>query len=60
MQDSNLMFMKNFSGQGMEEMGVNLQDLFKNMPGFGNRTRKHRARRARRPQGAGAGRGRAS
>jgi ATP-dependent HslUV protease ATP-binding subunit HslU len=41
-QDSNLMFMKNFSGQGMEEVGVNLQDLFKNMPGFGNRTRKHR------------------
>ncbi len=42
LQDSNLMFMKNFSGQGMEEVGVNLQDLFKNMPGFGNRTRKHR------------------
>src|SRR3990167_4221703 len=41
-QDSNLMFMKNFSGQGMEEVGVNLQDLFKNMPGFGNHTRKHR------------------
>ena len=40
--DNNLMFMKNFSGQGMEEVGVNLQDLFKNMPGFGNRTRKHR------------------
>ncbi|MFT3707945.1 MAG: ATP-dependent protease ATPase subunit HslU [Archangium sp.] len=43
-QDSGLMFMKNFSGQGMEEVGVNLQDLFKNMPGFGGggRTRKHR------------------
>ncbi|MBL8912843.1 MAG: ATP-dependent protease ATPase subunit HslU [Archangium sp.] len=42
-QDSGLMFMKNFSGQGMEEVGVNLQDLFKNMPGFGqNRTRRHR------------------
>jgi ATP-dependent HslUV protease ATP-binding subunit HslU len=41
-QENSLMFMKNFSGQGMEEVGVNLQDLFKNMPGFGNRTRKHR------------------
>lgn len=41
-QESSLMFMKNFSGQGMEEVGVNLQDFFKNMPGFGNRTRKHR------------------
>jgi ATP-dependent HslUV protease ATP-binding subunit HslU len=41
-QDTNLMFMKNFSGQGMEEVGVNLQDLFKNMPGFGNRTRRQR------------------
>ncbi len=41
-QDSNLMFMKNFSGQGMEEIGVNLQDLFKNMPGAGSRTRKHK------------------
>jgi ATP-dependent HslUV protease ATP-binding subunit HslU len=41
-QDNNLTFMRNFSGQGMEEMGINLQDLFKNMPGMGNRTRKHR------------------
>ncbi len=41
-QDSNVVMMKNFSGQGMEEVGVNLQDLFKNMPGFGNRTRRHR------------------
>ncbi|MFZ5440380.1 MAG: ATP-dependent protease ATPase subunit HslU [Myxococcota bacterium] len=40
--DNSLMFMRNFSGQGMEEVGVNLQDLFKSMPGFGNRTRKHR------------------
>ncbi|MGV3619186.1 MAG: ATP-dependent protease ATPase subunit HslU [Archangium sp.] len=40
--DNNMTFMKNFSGQGMEEIGVNLQDLFKNMPGVGNRTRKHK------------------
>ncbi len=45
-QENSLMFMKNFSGQGMEEVGVNLQDLFKNMPGFGNRTRKHRLKAA--------------
>lgn len=42
LQENNLMFMKNFSGQGLEEVGVNLQDLFKNMPGFNNRTRKHK------------------
>jgi ATP-dependent HslUV protease ATP-binding subunit HslU len=41
-QDNNLTFMRNFSGQGMEEVGVNLQDLFKSMPGFGNRTRRQR------------------
>ncbi|HLL55663.1 MAG TPA: ATP-dependent protease ATPase subunit HslU, partial [Myxococcaceae bacterium] len=35
----------NFSGQGMEEIGVNLQDLFKNMPGA-NRTRKRKAKAA--------------
>jgi ATP-dependent HslUV protease ATP-binding subunit HslU len=36
-------FLRNFSGQGMEEIGVNLQDLFKNMPGM-NRTRKRKVR----------------
>jgi len=36
-------FLRNFSGQGMEEIGVNLQDLFKNMPGF-NKTRKRKAK----------------
>lgn len=41
--DSNLMFIRNFSGQGLEELGVNLQDLFKGMPGMGNRTRRRRA-----------------
>ncbi len=40
--DSGVTFLKNFSGQGMEEVGVNLQDLFKNMPGFGSRTRKRK------------------
>jgi len=39
--ESGVTFLRNFSGQGMEEIGVNLQDLFKNMPGF-NRTRKRR------------------
>ncbi|MFZ5469528.1 MAG: ATP-dependent protease ATPase subunit HslU [Myxococcota bacterium] len=36
-------FLRNFSGQGMEEIGVNIQDLFKNMPGF-SRTRKRKAK----------------
>ncbi len=36
-------FLRNFSGQGMEEIGVNLQDLFKNMPGM-SRTRKRSVR----------------
>ncbi|HYX93076.1 MAG TPA: ATP-dependent protease ATPase subunit HslU [Myxococcaceae bacterium] len=36
-------FFRNFTGQGMEEIGFNLQDLFKNMPGF-NRTRRRRVR----------------
>jgi ATP-dependent HslUV protease ATP-binding subunit HslU len=31
--ESNTAFLKNFTGQGMEEIGINLQDLFKNMPG---------------------------
>lgn len=41
-QDSNLMFVRNFSGQGLEELGVNLQDLFKGFPGQ-SRTRKRKA-----------------
>ena len=32
--DTGLAFLRNFSGQGMEEIGVNVQDLFKSMPGF--------------------------
>jgi ATP-dependent HslUV protease ATP-binding subunit HslU len=40
-QDSGVAFMRNFSGQGMEEIGFNMQELFKNMPGM-NRTRKRR------------------
>ncbi len=41
--DTNLTFVRNFSGQGLEELGVNMQDLFKGMPGFGARTRKRKA-----------------
>src|SRR5258708_36383209 len=41
--ETGVTFMRNFSGQGMEEIGVNLQDLFKNMPGF-NKTRKRKAK----------------
>jgi ATP-dependent HslUV protease ATP-binding subunit HslU len=41
--ESGVTFLRNFSGQGMEEIGVNLQDLFKNMPGF-NKTRKRRVK----------------
>ncbi len=37
--ENNLTFMRNFSGQGMEEIGLNLQDLFKNMPGY-NKTKR--------------------
>lgn len=37
-----LTFVKNFGGQGMEEVGVNLGDLFKGMPGMGQRTKKRR------------------
>jgi ATP-dependent HslUV protease ATP-binding subunit HslU len=40
--DTGVTFLKNFSGQGLEEVGVNLQDLFKNMPGFGGRTQKRK------------------
>ncbi len=42
-QDSNLTFVRNFSGQGLEELGINLQDMFKGMPGMGTRTRKRKA-----------------
>ncbi|MFL5343252.1 MAG: ATP-dependent protease ATPase subunit HslU [Hyalangium sp.] len=41
--DSNPMFLRNFTGHGMEEVGVNLQDLFKNMPGM-NRTKRRKVR----------------
>ncbi|MCP3161691.1 ATP-dependent protease ATPase subunit HslU [Myxococcus qinghaiensis] len=41
--DSGQTFMRGFSGQGMEEIGVNLQDLFKNMPGM-SKTRRRRVR----------------
>ncbi|MBJ6764296.1 ATP-dependent protease ATPase subunit HslU [Myxococcaceae bacterium JPH2] len=41
--ESSPTFLKGFSGQGMEEIGVNLQDLFKNMPGMKN-TRRRRVR----------------
>jgi len=41
--DSAPTFLRNFSGQGMEEMGMNLQDLFKNLPGM-NRTQKRKVR----------------
>jgi ATP-dependent HslUV protease ATP-binding subunit HslU len=40
--DTGVTFLKNFSGQGLEEVGVNLQDLFKNMPGFGGRKNKRK------------------
>jgi ATP-dependent HslUV protease ATP-binding subunit HslU len=42
--DTGTTFLRNFSGQGMEEVGVNLQDLFKSMPGFGGRSKKRKAR----------------
>jgi ATP-dependent HslUV protease ATP-binding subunit HslU len=37
--DAGPTFLRNFSGQGMEEIGVNLSDLFRSMPGM-NRTRR--------------------
>ncbi len=37
--DAGPTFLRNFSGQGMEEIGVNLGDLFRSMPGM-NRTRR--------------------
>ncbi len=41
--DSNPTFLRNFTGHGMEEVGVNLQDLFKNMPGM-SRTKRRKVR----------------
>jgi ATP-dependent HslUV protease ATP-binding subunit HslU len=41
--DNPTAFLRNFTGQGMEEIGFNIQDLFKNMPGF-NRTRRRQVR----------------
>ncbi|MCA2978453.1 MAG: AAA family ATPase, partial [Myxococcaceae bacterium] len=41
-QDQGLTFVRNFSGQGLEEVGINLQDLFKGFPGQ-SRTKKRRA-----------------
>jgi ATP-dependent HslUV protease ATP-binding subunit HslU len=41
--DSNPTFLRNFTGHGMEEVGVNLQDLFKNLPGM-NRTKRRKVR----------------
>jgi ATP-dependent HslUV protease ATP-binding subunit HslU len=41
--DSNPTFMRNFTGHGMEEVGVNLQDLFKNLPGM-SRTKRRKVR----------------
>jgi ATP-dependent HslUV protease ATP-binding subunit HslU len=42
-QDSGMTFLRNFTGQGMEEIGMNLQDMFKNVPGLA-RTRKQKAK----------------
>ncbi len=41
--DSNPTFLRNFTGHGMEEVGVNLQDLFKNLPGM-SRTKRRKVR----------------
>ncbi|HZH04737.1 MAG TPA: ATP-dependent protease ATPase subunit HslU [Myxococcaceae bacterium] len=43
MQESGIGLVKNLGGPGMEELGMNLQDLFKNLPGM-NRTKKRRAK----------------
>jgi len=40
-KEAQLAFMKNFSGQGMEEFGINLQDFFRNVPGM-ERTKKQK------------------
>jgi len=41
--DSGMTFLRNFSGQGMEEIGLNMQEMFKNLPGY-NKTRKKKAK----------------
>ncbi len=44
-QENQIPFVKGLGGPGMEELGNNLQDLFKNLPGLGlNRSRKRRAK----------------
>ncbi|MCL2626544.1 MAG: ATP-dependent protease ATPase subunit HslU [Cystobacterineae bacterium] len=40
-KETQLAFMKNFSGQGLEEFGINLQDFFRNVPGM-ERTKKQK------------------
>jgi ATP-dependent HslUV protease ATP-binding subunit HslU len=40
--DNSQAFVRNFTGHGMEEIGINIQDMFKSMPGMG-RTRKRKA-----------------
>jgi ATP-dependent HslUV protease ATP-binding subunit HslU len=42
-QENGVTFLRNFSGQGLEEVGVNLQDLFRNMPGM-NKSRRRKVR----------------
>jgi len=41
--DTGMTFLRNFSGQGMEEVGLNMQELFKNLPGY-SKTRKKKAK----------------
>ncbi len=41
--DSGMTFLRNFSGQGMEEIGLNMQEMFKNLPGY-SKTRKKKAK----------------
>jgi ATP-dependent HslUV protease ATP-binding subunit HslU len=39
--DAGPTFLRNFSGQGMEEIGVNLSDLFRSMPGMARTRRRN-------------------
>jgi len=41
--DTGMTFLRNFTGQGMEEVGLNMQELFKNLPGY-SKTRKKKAK----------------
>lgn len=43
LQESHVPFLRNLPGQGMEELGVNLQEMFRNLPGF-QRTQRRRVR----------------